>query len=158
MTTRNPQSRLLHALVACALAAVLSGCTEPAPRAPVATHTGSEGASPTPAVYVPGGTAEQNLPVFDQVLRAVAEPDPQVPGATVVQALTSAGFSREAMQVTADETSVGLDADSVQVSVRLGDSCLLGQYGPKSGGVHAVVAAPIATGACLVGRTVPLDG
>lgn len=61
------------------------------------------------------------------------------------------------MQRTADETSVGLDADSVQVAVKLGDSCLVGQYGPRSG-VRAVVAAPIATGACLIGRTVPVDG
>lgn len=158
MTTRNARSRLLGALGACALAAVLSGCTEPGPAAPIATHTASEDGSSTPAAYVPGGTAEQNLPAFDQALRAVAEADPQVPGVSVVQALTSAGFPREAMQLTADETSVGLDADSVQVSVRLGDSCLVGQYGLKSGGVHSVVAAPIATGACLVGRTVPLDG
>ncbi|WP_437440988.1 DUF6993 domain-containing protein [Rathayibacter oskolensis] len=37
------------------------------------------------------------------------------------------------MQLTADETSVGLEADSVQVSVRMSDACLIGQYGPKSG-------------------------
>lgn len=76
----------------------------------------------------------------------------------MVQALVAAGFPRESLQVTADETSVGLDADSVQVSVKLGESCLVGQYGPKSGGVRAVIAAPIATGACLVGRTEPIEG
>ncbi|WP_123732252.1 DUF6993 domain-containing protein [Rathayibacter sp. PhB152] len=62
------------------------------------------------------------------------------------------------MQLTADETSVGLEADSVQVSVKASDACLIGQYGPKVDGVRAVVAAPIATGACLIGNTVPLDG
>jgi hypothetical protein len=111
-----------------------------------------------PVALVPGGTAEQNLPYFEQVIAGVVAADAEAPGSSVVDALVAGGFAKESMQLTADETSIGLDADTVLVSVRLGDSCLLGQYGPKSDGVHAVVAAPIATGACLVGRTVPLEG
>ncbi|PPG07834.1 MULTISPECIES: DUF6993 domain-containing protein [unclassified Rathayibacter] len=158
--TRNRAARI--ALVLGGLAVCLSGCTSPSAPDPVVSSSAAEAPAPAestaPVAFVPGGTTEQNLPVFEQTLRAAAEPDPEVSGSSVVDALVAAGFSRESMQLTADETSVGLDADSVQVSVKLGESCLIGQYGPKSGGVRAVIAAPIATGACLVGRTVPIDG
>ncbi|PPG58394.1 hypothetical protein C5C27_10660 [Rathayibacter sp. AY2B7] len=158
--TRNRAARI--ALVLGGLAVCLSGCTSPSAPDPVVSSSTAEAPAPAestaPVAFVPGGTTEQNLPVFEQTLRAAAEPDPEVSGSSVVDALVAAGFSRESMQLTADETSVGLDADSVQVSVKLGESCLIGQYGPKSGGVRAVIAAPIATGACLVGRTVPIDG
>ncbi|PPF20632.1 DUF6993 domain-containing protein [Rathayibacter sp. AY1A7] len=158
--TRNRAARI--ALVLGGLAVCLSGCTSPSAPDPVVSSSAAEAPAPAestaPVAFVPGGTTEQNLPVFEQTLRAAAEPDPEVSGSSVVDALVAAGFSRETMQLTADETSVGLDADSVQVSVKLGESCLIGQYGPKSGGVRAVIAAPIATGACLVGRTVPIQG
>ncbi|PPF59563.1 hypothetical protein C5C55_00455 [Rathayibacter sp. AY1C2] len=158
--TRNRAARI--ALVLGGLAVCLSGCTSPSAPDPVVSSSAAEAPAPAestaPVAFVPGGTTEQNLPVFEQTLRAAAEPDPDVSGSSVVDALVAAGFSRESMQLTADETSVGLDADSVQVSVKLGESCLIGQYGPKSGGVRAVIAAPIATGACLVGRTVPIQG
>ncbi|PPF27449.1 MULTISPECIES: DUF6993 domain-containing protein [unclassified Rathayibacter] len=157
--TRNRAARI--ALVLGGLAVCLSGCTSPSAPDPVVSSSAAEAPAPAesaaPVAFVPGGTTEQNLPVFEQTLRAAAEPDPEVSGSSVVDALVAAGFSRESMQLTADETSVGLDADSVQVSVKLGESCLIGQYGPKSGGVRAVIAAPIATGACLVGRTVPIQ-
>ncbi|PPH54745.1 DUF6993 domain-containing protein [Rathayibacter sp. AY1E2] len=158
--TRNRAARI--ALVLGGLAVCLSGCTSPSAPDPVVSSSAAEAPAPAesaaPVAFVPGGTTEQNLPVFEQTLRAAAEPDPEVSGSSVVDALVAAGFSRESMQLTADETSVGLDADSVQVSVKLGESCLIGQYGPKSGGVRAVIAAPISTGACLVGRTVPIQG
>ncbi|PPH30013.1 DUF6993 domain-containing protein [Rathayibacter sp. AY1F9] len=158
--TRNRAARI--ALVLGGLAVCLSGCTSPSAPDPVVSSSAAEAPAPAesaaPVAFVPGGTTEQNLPVFEQTLRAAAEPDPEVSGSSVVDALVAAGFSRESMQLTADETSVGLDADSVQVSVKLGESCLIGQYGPKSGGVRAEIAAPIATGACLVGRTVPIQG
>ncbi|ALS56462.1 hypothetical protein C5C66_05775 [Rathayibacter toxicus] len=135
-----------------AVALGLEGCS--VPNAPVSTA--SPAASMSAASLIAGGTAEQNLPYFEQVLRSVAEPDPHVPGSKVVEALIAAGFSKNAMQLTSDKTSMGLQADSVQVSVALSGSCLIGQYGTKSAGVRAVVMAPIATGACLIGQTVPL--
>jgi len=151
---------LLTAALSAAIA--LAGCTAPAdpgPSATAAAPTASAGPeSAAPVALVPGGTAEENLPFFDQVVRSTVGADPETPGRTVVDALVAAGFSKESMQLTADETSVGLAADSVQVSVKMTDACLVGQYGPKSDGVRTVVVAPIATGACLIGRTAALDG
>ncbi|SMH37497.1 hypothetical protein SAMN06295885_1355 [Rathayibacter oskolensis] len=166
MTTRTATAGHTMSRAAAVLMSllVLSGCTEPAPSEPSASASSSasaETASEAPAApiaLVPGGTADENRPFFEQVLRGVVDADPEAPGLSVVDALVANGFAKESMQLTADETSVGLEADSVQVSVKMSDACLIGQYGPKSGGVHVIVAAPIATGACLVGRTVALDG
>ena len=161
MSTRSAFA--LRASVVVAAVIALSGCTAPAAPAPSASSVEAPSATATaepiaPAALVPGGSAQENLPFFEQVLHRTVDADPETPGRTVVDALVAAGFPKEAMQLTADETSVGLAADSVQVSVKASDACLVGQYGPKSGGVRAVVAAPIATGACLIGRTVPLEG
>ncbi|OOB90769.1 hypothetical protein B0T42_09850 [Rathayibacter sp. VKM Ac-2630] len=144
-------------------AGLLAGCTAPAApettaSSPAAEPTAGAPAAPAEAALVPGGSADENLPYFEQVISGVVAADAEAPGLSVVDALVAGGFPRESMQLTADETSIGLDADTVLVSVKVGESCLLGQYGAKSDGVHAVVAAPIATGACLVGRTVPLEG
>lgn len=144
-------------------AGLLAGCTAPAApettaSPPAAEPTAGAPAAPAEAALVPGGSADENLPYFEQVISGVVAADAEAPGLSVVDALVAGGFPRESMQLTADETSIGLDADTVLVSVKVGESCLLGQYGAKSDGVHAVVAAPIATGACLVGRTVPLEG
>lgn len=168
MSTRTPvddRLRRLAALLAGPVlaAGLLAGCTAPAAPETTASSSAAEAtagapAEPAPVALVPGGSAEENLPFFEQVIGGVVAADAEAPGLDVVDALVAAGFSKESMQLTADETSIGLDADTVLVSVKLGESCLLGQYGPKSDGVHAVVAAPIATGACLVGRTVPLEG
>lgn len=144
--------------------ALLAGCTSPdapAPSVPptaAAAEPSASEAAPAPVALVPGGTAEENRAFFEQVVTGVVGSDASAPGRSVVDALVANGFAKESMQLTADETSVGLEADSVQVSVKMSDACLIGQYGPKSGGVHVVVAAPIATGACLIGQTVSLEG
>ena len=60
------------------------------------------------------------------------------------------------MQVTSDRTTVDLPADSVQFSVRFDGECLIGQYGPASGGYHGAVApAARHRRRCLVGADPP---
>ncbi|KQQ00642.1 MULTISPECIES: DUF6993 domain-containing protein [unclassified Rathayibacter] len=164
MTTRTTlRGALAQAALVLGSIAVLAGCTAsdaPAPSVSpsAAAEPSSSEAPAAPLALVPGGTAEENRAFFEQVVAGVVGADSAAPGRSVVDALVANGFAKESMQLTADETSVGLDADSVQVSVKMSDACLIGQYGPKSGGVHVVVAAPIATGACLIGQTVSLEG
>ncbi len=88
---------------------------------------------------------------------AVVAADDSASGRDFIDALIAAGFDRDAMQVTADRTTVDLQAGSVQFSVRLGDECLVGQYGPASGGYHGAVRPALGTGGCLVGQTRPID-
>lgn len=144
----------------------LASCTGepsgPAGPSPATTHEAVPTVSPTPTVtapptLMPDGTAGDNLAYFDHVNRQVLVADPDAPGPAFIDALTEAGFDREAMEVTRDETSVGLDADSIQFSVRFNGECLIGQSGASSGGYHSMVAPLLGTGKCLVGDTRPID-
>jgi hypothetical protein len=140
---------------------VLAACTAPSDPEPTPTPTVVETAPsvPEPAApaLVPGGSADDNLPFFASVVDGVwAGPEP-MSGRAYIDALVAAGFDRAAMQVTADESTVGNAAESIQFSVRWGDRCLVGQIGPATGDPVATVLPGLADGGCLVGATRPID-
>lgn len=138
-------------LVACAPA------TEPNPPAPVTPEPTSDGAVETPAFH-PEGTAEDNLPVFAAVSDQVWASDERASGRAYIDALVAVGFDRSAMQVTADLSTVGNAAESMQFSVRWGDdACLIGQVGPSTGEPVTMVMPQLAEGRCLIGSTRPID-
>ena len=140
----------------------LAGCSAaPVDRAEP-TQTESATASPTPTeaappALVPEGTATENLPYFDSVITAALAADPNVAGRSYIDALVAAGFDKTMMEVTADTTTKGEPADSIQFSVSIAGECLIGQNGPSTGGYHSVVAPLLATGTCLVGATRQID-
>lgn len=151
-----------------ALAAVallgFTGCAAPAPDpvdpAPVETPTTSP-ATPAPAPdpeFHPDGTAEENLPYFDEVLRAFAATAEPVEGRPVVDAVIAAGFDRDSMQVSFDRTQTNLVADSIFVSVRLGTECLIGQVVTADRSSVAVVEPAVGPdqSICLIGNTRPI--
>ncbi|WP_426623836.1 DUF6993 domain-containing protein [Leifsonia sp. McL0607] len=147
------------------LAVVLSGCTPTSPVAPTSTSSASvdsstpiptSSAAPAP-VLVPGGKATQNLPFFDKVNQATIAANAGAKGRDFIDALVAAGFSKSDMQVTADTTTIGLKANSIQFSVKLGDTCLIGQYGADAGGYESTTSATLATGGCLIGQTRTID-
>jgi len=155
---------LLVAGVSVALA--LAGCTggTGATASPTAVASASVTATPTPAAstpaavaLVPGGTAEQNLPFFDQVNKATLAANPNAQGRDFIDALVAAGFQKSDMQVTVDTTTIGLKANSIQFSVRMGDTCLIGQNGADAGGYGSMVTPALASGNCLVGQTRAID-
>ncbi|QMU98801.1 hypothetical protein FVO59_14750 [Microbacterium esteraromaticum] len=75
-----------------------------------------------------------------------------------MDALTQAGFAKENMQVTADRSTVGNPAESLQFSVAWSATeCLVGQVGPSTGDPVTAVLPRLADGACLVARTRPID-
>lgn len=109
-------------------------------------------------MLVPDGTAEDNLPVFTATAEGVWATDQRGAGRAYIDALIGAGFDRESMQVTQDQTTVGNPAESLQFSVRWGnDECLVGQVGPSTGQVVTAVLPQLAEGRCLVGTTRPID-
>jgi hypothetical protein len=59
------------------------------------------------------------------------------------------------MELTPDRTAADLAADNIQFSVRIGDECLLGQFGNT--GYVSAVGDVLSTGRCLVGKTRPID-
>lgn len=118
----------------------------------------SPSASPEGPAYVADGTADDNLPLFAAVTAAVWASDQKVSGRAYIDALIAAGFDRGAMQVTQDVSTVGNPAESIQFSVRWGDTeCLVGQVGPSTGEPVTVVMPQLAEGRCLVGTTRAID-
>jgi len=109
-------------------------------------------------VFVPDGTAEENLPVFTAVAEGVWATDQRGSGRAYIDALIGAGFDRETMQVTQDQSTVGNPAESLQFSVRWReDACLVGQVGPSTGQVVTAVLPQLAEGRCLIGTTRAID-
>jgi hypothetical protein len=150
------------ALAGVAILVGVTGCTsgDPQPTAPETarpTPSAPGTAAPTAPDFRPELSATENLPYFDWVNGGVVAANASAGGRDFIDALVAAGFDKAQMQVTADRTSVDLQADSVQFSVLFQGECLIGQYGPKSDGYHGAVRPPLGTGTCLVGQTRPID-
>ncbi|MEO7018320.1 MAG: hypothetical protein ABI130_07035 [Leifsonia sp.] len=157
-------SAFVSALVGAAIIAVaLTGCVgiDPATGAShTATVTPVPGATSTaaaPVEMVPHGSAQDNLPFFDKVNRATLAAKPNAVGRDFIDALVAAGFTKADMQLTVDTTTIGLKANSIQFSVRMGKTCLIGQNGADAGGYNSQVTPVLATGACLIGQTRPIN-
>jgi hypothetical protein len=146
----------LSVLVAAALA--LSGCAPSPEQTSAPSLAPATTAPPSEPTLVPGGTAEDNLPVFTAAAQAVWDSEQRGEGKAYIDALIGVGFDREAMQLTKDVTTVGNPVESLQFSVRWGESeCLVGQVGPSTGALVAKVLPQLAEGRCLVGATRPID-
>ncbi|QEO15788.1 hypothetical protein FLP10_16195 [Agromyces intestinalis] len=162
MRRRRTSSAILGLASAC-IAVALAGCTTPPPE-PTFESTGrpvpSESVGPADApvpTLMPDLSASENLPVFDYVNLAVVAANPAAGGRAFIDALTQAGFDKSKMEVTSDVTTRDEPADSIQFSVQFQGECLVGQFGPASGGYHGAVRPLLGTGRCLVGATVPID-
>jgi hypothetical protein len=147
-------TRLVAALV---LAAALAGCSSPAPAPttppPVAVETPTS--APTQSAYDPDATADENLRFFDAAVEPLTDTKNLPAGEDVIDALVDVGFDRTTMELTPDKTAIGLDADSIEFSVKINGQCIIGQFG--SFGYRSIVAAILATDTCLVGKTVTLE-
>ena len=157
----------LGTILACV---ALAGCgTSATGTAPMSSSHGqtpstspSAAMDPTPgstpaaeAQLVPAGTARENLAYFNQVNKVFLGGQASAGGRAIIDNLVAAGFDKSAMQVTPDKTVNGHPADSVQFSVLLDKECLVGQFG---GGQYGSVVAPmLGTGACLIGKTRPIN-
>lgn len=148
------------ALLTVAATLVLTGCTSGVPTASAssATAVAKDDATASPSVAPvlhPDGSAEDNLPLFAGVVAQVWAGSSRASGSAYIDALAAAGFARTDMQVTADESTVGNPAESIQFSVRWGkDRCLVGQVGPSTGDPVTAVLPQVEGGRCLIGRTV----
>ena len=142
--------------VAVSVAGLVCGCgaaepsTRTTPPAPVT--------APEPTLH-PEGTAEDNLPYFTAVVDHVWAGPAKAQSLAYVDALTNAGFDRAGMQMTADATTIGNPAESIQFSVRWGETtCLVGQVGPSTGTPVTAVLPQLSGGRCLIGATPDMGG
>lgn len=159
------RSRLLLSgpVAGCGLLLVVFGLLGCAPGpADVPAPTGSSSPAPAPEsaapTFQPDGSAEDNLPVFAAVTAEVWASEERDAGRAYIDALVEAGFDKESMQVTADRTTVGNPAESIQFSVAWSDGqCLIGQTGPSTGEPETAVMPQLDGGRCLIGDTRPID-
>jgi hypothetical protein len=106
--------------------------------------------------FIEGGTALENQPYADYIIQSVlADAESNRAGPAVAEALESAGFVRENMELTPDVSLIQLPVDSTTVAIRVDTECFIGQWG-KDWYVSQVEPV-LATGLCLVGETVSLD-
>ena len=140
----------------------LAACGPTAPM-PTPTASGSGTPSPEPSSVRndlepelrPGQPAAANQQFFDSVNQELQSREGRSTGESIVNTLAAAGFDKAAMEVTYDATALGLQADSIVVSVKIGEECLIGQFHPDS---YAGTLAPVlSTGKCLVGWQRPID-
>lgn len=149
------------ALVGCT-AGTVGGDPADAPAAsatasPAAAASPDATASPSAPILVADGSAAENLPFFTEIVESVwASPD-RASGRAYIDALVTAGFDKQSMQVTADTSTVGNPAESIQFSVLWDDECLVGQVGSATGEPYTVVVPKLAEGSCLIGATRPID-
>lgn len=113
-------------------------------------------AQPTPSAAPTD--AEAALASFAAVTAEIWSSDARDQGRAYIDALEQAGFAKDAMQVTADRSTVGNPAESLQFSVAWSDSeCLVGQVGPSTGEPVTALLPRLSDGACLAGKTRPID-
>jgi hypothetical protein len=112
-----------------------------------------------PPVFVPGGTAEENLPFFTEVLRKYAVGDEPVRGEPIARAIIDAGFDPAMMQFSFDQSKTGLAADNIFVSVRVGADCLVGQVVAEDRSIVAQNEPALGPNGdiCLIGNTRSVD-
>ncbi|MCH6471820.1 DUF6993 domain-containing protein [Sinomonas terrae] len=131
----------------------------PASSVPSPSPTPSASAPPAAALarFDPSATGAANLDLFKRTLEKAAQSTAasSVEAKTLTTALTGVGFNAAAMQQSADQTSANLQAPTLVVSVRLGAQCLVGQFVRSDASISTEIAAPIQTGACLIGRQSP---
>lgn len=144
-------------LAATALAGCVSGTPMPTPDAGSATPT------PDPTSVRneldpqlrPGEPAAANEQFFDFVNQQLQTAQGKSSGQAIVDNLVAAGFAKTDMEVTYDSTALGLQADSIIVSVKIGSECLIGQFAPAY--YESSIAPLLGTGKCLVGWQRAID-
>jgi hypothetical protein len=160
------RARVGAVLAAAALALALTGCTSaahgPDAQSPTQTAWSEQPSGPaTPgsgaAAFSATGSAADNRAAFDAAIRGVLAGNANAGGDAVVAALRSAGFPMSATQVSASTTSANLQPGSIMVGVKVGDSCLVGQWGTAVDGYQSTVAPVLGSGGCLIGG-IPVVG
>jgi hypothetical protein len=136
------------------LALTLTGCVD----APEPTPTPTTSASATPEADPEidlEGSARDNHAYFDLVNTELIAAGGTLDGRAFIDNLVAAGYPKGDLEVTPDQTAIGIAADNIQFSIRLNGTCLIGQYGNV--GYASTTAELLSTGRCLVGQTRPID-
>ena len=138
----------MRQLAAVALVGVLAlaGCADEQP-SPVP--------APSPSDAQGGGQVDAETDPELEAFRGALEGHSPADPAALVAAVAAAGFERSAIERTRELDSLGEPVTFLEVAVRRGESCLLGQVG--EGEATALRADALGGGRCLVGEIVTVD-
>lgn len=148
------------AALATVAAFALVGCTPDAqtPSPPATASAGvtetepSSGPTPDPSgAPAPPASADAELDAFRAALEGQSPLDPDA----LVAAVEAAGFERSAIERTREVDSLGAPVTFLEIAVRRGESCLIGQVG--DGEPLALRTSALGGGRCLVGEIVTVD-
>jgi hypothetical protein len=104
--------------------------------------------APSPSISAAVGAAQSK---FDAANKRLAASNSSATDDQIVAALAAAGFAKARMQITPDETTIGRRVDSIEVSVLVDKTCLIGEY--RGSAYNSTTAPVLASGKCLVGTT-----
>ncbi|WP_426990512.1 DUF6993 domain-containing protein [Pseudarthrobacter sp. Y6] len=143
---------MVLALVACTGGSPTGSGQGAAAPGEVATPSGlATTGSTQPAATSPAedpATAVMKQTVTDALGRLAAG-TPKPATVQVTDALTGAGISPAALEVSASRTPTGLEADAIEAAVLEGTDCVVGQV--RDGNVTVTVLPALASGKCFVG-------
>lgn len=155
---KSPARKRHTAVVAVLLSAgaviALGGCSTSA-----ATSNNSSRSSsvPKPSIkptFSPAGTAEDNIAYFRSLFdEAIAKEGLNASTEKLAKAVAGAGFDPAGIQYSDNATAVGMKPDSVTVAVTFKGKCLIAQFGSGVGGLDISVQPVLASGGCLLGRS-----
>lgn len=142
---------------ALALSLTLTSCSADTPQPQESENSQSASAAPTPTadpVFIPEGSAEENLPFFTFIVKQALATEPEIDSAALAQKVAEAGFPAEGIQFSYSSTAVGLKSDTADVASNFAGACLIAQYGPVQPEPHIVVMPALAQGGCLIGAQI----
>lgn len=146
------KTRFTLGLLTAAVAVGLVGCSH-SQLQPVASETPEETASDAPSVDP--NSAQGRKGAFAEALKETQAAGAGVDRDQYIEALVEAGFDTEWMEATDSLDSLGAPVTYIELAVRIGDDCIIGQAG--EGGTSTILAKPLQTQKCLVGATPPVD-
>ncbi len=107
-------------------------------------------------MFDPEGSAALNKPYFDWVLQSYIASDPKYNDQSMVKALVDAGFTKDDIEITPSTSGTGQPADSIIVSVKIANNCLIGQR-MHDNSYYSSLEKILSSGTCLVGESQPIN-
>ncbi|WP_461165073.1 DUF6993 domain-containing protein [Arthrobacter sp. R4-81] len=158
MPARHQRATVLAFLVLIAS----SACTPPAgtdvggPASPGGSATpnagspsGAGSALPTPSAAAPAPATALLRDKVEHALKNLAAGSAKPTRDQMVAALTAAGVSSSALEVSASQTPTGLEVDAIEAAALQDKDCVIGQV--REGKVTVIILPVLSTGKCFAG-------
>jgi hypothetical protein len=154
--TRRALVALSAGVLAAGLATSLTGCSTDGSPAGSQGVEGSPSANPAMApTFAAMGTANDNIAYFRHIIsQSISREGLNASTEGVAKSLVAGGFDKKGVQFSDNYTAAGMKPDSVTVATEFHGQCLIAQYGPSIHGLTVSLLPVLASGGCLLGRSI----